>query len=98
MVHHVNTCLRKVSFMGALLLLVFNVTSLQAQKNVGINTSDPQSTLEIRSSGNSDASSALDVTDSNGTSILHVRDNGRVGVGITTRHWPRWRSYLKYFT
>ena len=72
MVHLVKTYLQKGSFIGAFLLLTFNVTSLQAQKNVGINTSDPQSTLEIRSSGNSDASSALDVTDSNGTSILHL--------------------------
>jgi len=70
--------------MGALLLLVFNSIGLQAQKNVGINTADPKSTLEIKSTGNSDASSALDVTDANGVSILHVKDSGKVGVGTTT--------------
>jgi len=65
-----------------LAFLLSNVSLLTAQRNVGINTSEPNSTLEIRGSGDTDASSSLNVTDISGNSLLFVRDDGRVGFGI----------------
>jgi len=65
-----------------LLIFLFLGISLMAQ-NVGVNTSQPNSALEVRGNGDTDATSALNVTDSNGTSTMQINDNGRVGVGTT---------------
>ena len=52
--------------------------------NVGIGTTGPGSRLEVKGSGATSATSALNVTNSAGTSGLFVRDDGNVGIGTTT--------------
>jgi hypothetical protein len=49
--------------------------------NVGIGTVNPTSRLEVKGSGATFATSGLNVTNSDGTSVLFVRDNGSVGIG-----------------
>jgi hypothetical protein len=51
---------------------------------VGIGTITPTSRLQIQGSGTTSASSALNATNSSGTSVLFVRDDGRVGIKNTT--------------
>ncbi len=52
--------------------------------NVGIGTTSPLSKLSIQGTDATSANSSLNVTDSNGTSILFVRNDGRVGIGTVT--------------
>jgi hypothetical protein len=54
--------------------------------NVGIGflLTSPSSKLVVKGTGTTGASSSLDVTDSNGTSTLFVRDDGNVGIGTTS--------------
>jgi len=52
--------------------------------NVGIGTTGPGSRLVVQGSGTTSATSGLNVTKSDGTSVLFVRDDGRVGIGTTT--------------
>ena len=66
-----------------LLMLLFLGFSMTAQ-NVGVNTSTPNSTLEVKGNGNTDATSALNVTNSEETSLLQINDNGRIGIGTIT--------------
>jgi hypothetical protein len=51
--------------------------------NFGIGTASPASTtrLQVQGSGATDATSALNVTNSTPTSLLFVRDDGNVGIG-----------------
>jgi hypothetical protein len=65
-----------------LLLLGWAATQTIAQ-NVGVGMATPGSKLTVRGNGSTNASSALDVTNSVGTSMLYVRDDGRVGIGTT---------------
>jgi collagen type VII alpha len=53
-------------------------------KRVGIGTQTPGSSLTIQGSGNSPATSSLNVMNSAGTTGLFVRDDGNVGVGNTS--------------
>lgn len=53
-------------------------------KNVGIGTDSPTSKLHIEGSGDDDATSSLNVTDSVMNSLLFVRDDGNVGIGTTS--------------
>ena len=57
-------------------------TMLTAQ-HVGIGTATPASRVEIRSTGNTSATSALNITDSTGTSLMFISDDGSVGIGTT---------------
>jgi len=52
--------------------------------NVGIGTTTPTSKLHIEGSGDDDATSSLNVTDSVTNSLLFVRDDGNVGIGTTS--------------
>lgn len=52
--------------------------------NVGIGTLIPAAALEVKGGGNSSATGALQVTNSNGTSILYARDDGNVGINATS--------------
>ncbi len=67
-----------------LFILLFLGFSMTSQNNVGVNTSTPNSSLEVQGNGDTDATSGLNVTDSAGSSSLFVRDDGRVGIGVTT--------------
>ncbi|MBF0387750.1 MAG: hypothetical protein HQL20_07845, partial [Candidatus Omnitrophica bacterium] len=52
--------------------------------SIGKNSSSPNASLEVVGSTADSTAAALNVEDLNATSILLVRNNGRVGVGITT--------------
>ncbi len=66
-------------------LLLFSVFGFaQTPQNSGIGTANPQSKLEIKSTTNDNTKSALNVTDSDSKSLLFVRNDGNVGVGVTT--------------
>ena len=66
-----------------LFILLFVGFSMTAQ-NVGVNTSTPNSALEVKGNGDTDATSALNITNSTETSLLQINDNGRIGIGTTT--------------
>jgi hypothetical protein len=51
--------------------------------NMGIGTNAPGSRLEIKGTGATSATAALNVTNSTTTSLLYVRDDGNVGIGTT---------------
>jgi hypothetical protein len=52
--------------------------------NVGIGTTSPGSKLQIKGIGNTNATSSLNITDSNGNSMIYVQDDGIVGIGVTS--------------
>jgi len=51
---------------------------------IGVYASPPASRLVVKGSGNTSGSSALDIVDSDETSMLFVRDDGNVGIGTTS--------------
>jgi hypothetical protein len=51
---------------------------------VGINTTAPTSTLQIKSLGNTSANSSLNIVNSSGTTLFFVRNDRRVGIGTNT--------------
>jgi hypothetical protein len=53
-------------------------------KRLGIGTTSPGSRLVVQGSGTTSATSALNATNSASTSLLFVRDDGNVGIGITS--------------
>jgi hypothetical protein len=59
----------------------FTITTLG---DVGINKKDPSSRLEIKGANQLAASSTLSLLDSAGNSLMHVQNNGNVGIGTTT--------------
>jgi len=60
-----------------------NLDGLLVEGNVSIGTFTNGSRVNIRGSGATSATSALNVSNSAGTSILFVRNDGRVGIGDT---------------
>jgi hypothetical protein len=52
--------------------------------NVGIGTTSPGSRLEVKGSTTDDSSSAMNITDSAGTSLIVVRNDGNVSIGTTS--------------
>ncbi|MBT6747201.1 MAG: hypothetical protein HOB26_11650 [Flavobacteriales bacterium] len=52
--------------------------------NIGIGPSSPSSKLDISSSGSTSASSSLNIANTAGNNIFHVRDDGFTGVNQTT--------------
>lgn len=62
---------------------IFSVGVINAQ-HVGINTTTPQATLEIISTGNTNATQALSARNTSDNEILSLRDHGALGLGITT--------------
>jgi hypothetical protein len=48
--------------------------------NIGIGTTSPASALTVVGGGVTSASSSLNITDSNGSSLLFVRDDGNIGI------------------
>src|SRR5579883_204958 len=51
---------------------------------VGIRTTTPGSTIEIKGSGTTNSTSALSVLDNSGNSHFFVRDDGNVGIGTNS--------------
>lgn len=62
--------------------LVFSSFTLFSQ-NVGINTTSPNSTLEVKASGNTADKAAINITNADSVSLLLVRNDGNVGVGTS---------------
>jgi len=62
----------------------FAATGVLAAQNVGVGTTTPQSRLEVEGSGNTSATSTLNVTNSDGNSAVFVRDDLRVGINTAT--------------
>ncbi len=60
------------------------VMTLSEVGNLGIGNSNPGSRLDIASSGSTSASSSLNITNTAGNNIFHVRDDGFVGINQTT--------------
>lgn len=61
-----------------------NIATLSTTGNVGVGIAAPGSRLTVKGAGNTNGTSALDVTDNAGTSMLYVRDDGAVGINTTT--------------
>ena len=59
--------------------------------NVGINITTPGSRLVVKGAGTTNATSALNVTNSSNGSLFFVRNDGNVGIGTTT---PSTRLHL----
>ncbi|AYZ13053.1 hypothetical protein EGY05_14420 [Chryseobacterium arthrosphaerae] len=65
---------------NVVILCLLMATSAIAQ--VGINEENPSAMLDIKSKGNSASTKALKVSNSNGTEMLTVLDNGNVGINV----------------
>lgn len=61
----------------------FSVLVVKAQ-NVGIGEPNPNSKLEVKGDGTTNATSSLNATDNNGSSVLYVSDAHQVGVNTAT--------------
>lgn len=68
---------------SAIVLLSLGWVNHVVAQNVGIGQPNPSSRLEIRGNGISNATSALNVTDNNGNTILYAADDQRVGLRTT---------------
>jgi hypothetical protein len=53
--------------------------------NIGIGTTSPSSKLDISSSGNSSSSNSMTITNTAGTDLFNVRDDGFVSVNTTSQ-------------
>jgi len=62
---------------------IYGSNNLYIAGNVGIGTTSPGSRLEVRGSTSDSSASALNITNSGGTSLLYVRNDGNVGIGTT---------------
>jgi len=60
------------------------ITLEDASLRMGVGQTSPTSKLHIKGAGTTSTTSALNVTDSDGTSLLFVRDDGNVGIGTTS--------------
>lgn len=65
--------------------------SILSTGNVGIYTTTPTSTLHVKSSSNVTTDYALKVDNFSGTPLLHVRNDGNVGIGTA----PSSRLHIK---
>jgi len=52
--------------------------------NVGIQETEPGSRFVVKASGNTSATSALNIKDVGDNSLLYIRDDGNVGIGTTS--------------
>ena len=64
----------------------------QSQK-IGINVTNPNSTLEVRGSDSSPSNYGLKVQNSGGTNTLQVRNDGLVEFGDTSQPYNTWLQY-----
>lgn len=53
-------------------------------QNVGVGTSNPNARLEVEGAGNTSGTTALDVKNSDGNSMLTVQDDMRTGINTST--------------
>jgi hypothetical protein len=62
----------------------FEKVTFKANGRVGIGTTNPSASLEVRGAGTTSATTALVVGNLTGTSLLTVRNDGYVGIGTTS--------------
>jgi hypothetical protein len=55
-----------------------------SNSRIGIGTTTPRSKLEVRGSTSDNTASGLNITNSDGSSLLYVRNDGNVGIGTTS--------------
>lgn len=58
------------------------LSGLSVQGQVGINESSPSATLDIKSKGNTGATKALEVNNSDGIEMFTVLNNGNIGINV----------------
>ncbi|WP_228377957.1 DUF7151 family protein, partial [Chryseobacterium luteum] len=69
----------KLKILSSILLFgSFFYVSAQYSGNVGINTTTPTATLNVKGKGNTTATQSLKVENSDGTNLLTINDNGTV--------------------
>jgi hypothetical protein len=73
----------------------FEKVTFKANGRVGIGTTNPSASLEVRGAGSTSATTTLEVDNSSGTSLLTVRDDGNVGIGTTS---PALKLHIKGVT
>ncbi|WP_123947265.1 hypothetical protein [Chryseobacterium pennae] len=69
--------MKKTVFFASILLSATTIAQ------VGINEVTPSAMLDIKSKGNTNATKALEISNSNGTELLTVLDNGNVGINVS---------------
>lgn len=70
----------KLFIFSIILLKIVSADLLEAQ-SVGINIINPVATLDILSEGNTSSTKAMQISQSGGTNIFRITDDGKVGFG-----------------
>jgi hypothetical protein len=65
--------------------------TINTSDNVGIGTTSPSSTLQVKGSGTTSSTTALRVENANASSSMIIRDDGNVGINITS---PQARLHI----
>lgn len=65
------------------ILLIALIVGIRMFSQVGINTNTPSATLDIVSKGNTGATKALEINNSDAKELVTVLDNGNVGINVT---------------
>jgi len=69
---------------GATSLWKANPNLLSSGSNIGVGISNPSSRLVVKGSGTTSATSSLNITNSSDSSLLFVRNDGKVGIGTAS--------------
>ncbi|MDI9311454.1 MAG: hypothetical protein QM535_14675 [Limnohabitans sp.] len=64
--------------------LMVNLLTIGVFAQVGIGTTTPSATLDVVSSGNTNSTKALEISNSSATEMVTVLNNGNVGIGTNT--------------
>jgi hypothetical protein len=64
------------------LFALFFLSGSSLRGQIGINESSPSAMLDIKSNGDTDATKALEINNSNGTEMLTILNNGNVGINV----------------
>lgn len=73
----------KTNFLSPMTLALIVCGFFQSTAQIGINTSNPQASLDVLSKGNTGATKAMRINNSGNTEIVTVTDAGRVGIGTS---------------
>lgn len=79
---------------ACILFAILVMVSLQfyAQKGIGINTTNPEGTIDVKVLSNDDTKKTVSVKDAQKNEILTILDNGNIGVGLSN---PKVRLDLR---
>jgi hypothetical protein len=82
--------MKKVKLINAVLLFFFmQYTFVSFSQNVGIGTTNPVAKLSILGSGNTSSTNAFALFNSDGDTLVRVRDDGRMGIGFNDASYGR---------